>query len=434
MFRPEPMTRIRIVLLSRDERAVLWQLGADGIIELAASPDDETGIPLARQDCTTALSQMDNLSGRLERLREVLTLTPASPTAEGRCLNLTQVEQSLQAMEAQLGELPAERHQLAQQVTEKQAARARAEIVPGLTLPPFAPEESSFLHFAVGSLPATGTLQLGAEGRAVVIPLAAAGDRKRMLIIVPRRDQKTLHQTLQQAGFQQDLAAGGGIATSGVDWEVLQREYEQVQARLTETTAKLHVLATKFAPIWASAACTLKTERCLLDAAAQLSRTAAATLITGWVPQASVPQLERSLRARTQGRYVITATDPEKPEEDVPVLIRHARLLRPFGALVRGFGLPHYWEVEPTPFVAISYILMFGMMFGDVGHGFLLVAGGAIARWASRQETVRDAGVLLVTGGGRACCSGPYTAATSAWRPPAPGPCGATRSRATPYD
>ena len=36
------------------------------------------------------------------------------------------------------------------------------------------------------------------------------------------------------------------------------------------------------------------------------------------------------------------------------------------------YGLPKYDEVDPTPFVAITYILLFGIMFGDVGQGLVL--------------------------------------------------------------
>ena len=33
------------------------------------------------------------------------------------------------------------------------------------------------------------------------------------------------------------------------------------------------------------------------------------------------------------------------------------------------YGLPSYDEVDPTPFVAITYVLLFGIMFGDLGQG-----------------------------------------------------------------
>jgi V/A-type H+-transporting ATPase subunit I len=74
-------------------------------------------------------------------------------------------------------------------------------------------------------------------------------------------------------------------------------------------------------------------------------------------------------------------------------------LLRPFELLVTAYGLPKYLELEPTFFVAISYLLMFGMMFGDVGHGAVLALGGLAALLAGRKAQTRDVGLLLLLGG-----------------------------------
>ena len=40
------------------------------------------------------------------------------------------------------------------------------------------------------------------------------------------------------------------------------------------------------------------------------------------------------------------------------------------------YGLPSYDEIDPTPFVALTYILLFGIMFGDLGQGLLVSVTG----------------------------------------------------------
>jgi V/A-type H+-transporting ATPase subunit I len=54
---------------------------------------------------------------------------------------------------------------------------------------------------------------------------------------------------------------------------------------------------------------------------------------------------------------------------DAPVLLRPPGLLKAFAGLVSAYGLPGYGEVDPTAFAAAVYVLLFGAMFGDVGHG-----------------------------------------------------------------
>lgn len=33
------------------------------------------------------------------------------------------------------------------------------------------------------------------------------------------------------------------------------------------------------------------------------------------------------------------------------------------------YGTPNYREIDPTPFLAITYMILFGAMFGDLGQG-----------------------------------------------------------------
>jgi len=88
----------------------------------------------------------------------------------------------------------------------------------------------------------------------------------------------------------------------------------------------------------------------------------------------------------------------------VPILHRNPILLRPFQKLIQLYGTPSYGEVEPTAFFAVSFLLMFGLMFGDVGHGLVLfLAGYCLFRWIPRYL---DYGILLMEGGASAAAFG----------------------------
>lgn len=61
-----------------------------------------------------------------------------------------------------------------------------------------------------------------------------------------------------------------------------------------------------------------------------------------------------------------------------PTKIKNAVFFRPFEEFVKMYGTPRYNEIDPTPFLAVIYSLLFGMMFGDVGHGLCLLAAGIL--------------------------------------------------------
>ena len=78
---------------------------------------------------------------------------------------------------------------------------------------------------------------------------------------------------------------------------------------------------------------------------------------------------------------------------DPPTLLRHAGAARSFAPLVRTYATVPYADVDPTVLAGVAYVVMFGMMFGDVGHGLLLAAGrpgaaagSAAARWPGSRR------------------------------------------------
>ncbi len=59
-----------------------------------------------------------------------------------------------------------------------------------------------------------------------------------------------------------------------------------------------------------------------------------------------------------------------------PTRLKNPGIFRPFEMFVEMYGLPAYNEMDPTIFIALTYTLMFGIMFGDVGQGLCLAVGG----------------------------------------------------------
>ena len=89
----------------------------------------------------------------------------------------------------------------------------------------------------------------------------------------------------------------------------------------------------------------------------------------------------------------------EDVDEDLsvvpPTRLKNPKLLKPFEMFVEMYGLPAYNEMDPTAFIALTYTLMFGIMFGDVGQGLALVLGGFLLY---RIKGMRLAGIISFAG------------------------------------
>ena len=63
-------------------------------------------------------------------------------------------------------------------------------------------------------------------------------------------------------------------------------------------------------------------------------------------------------------------------EVQPPVRLKNGRFAKPFSLFVEMYGLPNYSGYNPTTYLAITYTLLFGIMFGDVGQGLVLALLG----------------------------------------------------------
>ncbi len=101
----------------------------------------------------------------------------------------------------------------------------------------------------------------------------------------------------------------------------------------------------------------------------------------GWVSAKDSQQVAEALRATSPHTMVFTK-EAEAYEQHMmpPTQLTNKRLFQPFEAIVAMYGLPTYNEIDPTPFLGLTFMLMFGMMFGDIGQGFVyLLAGFVVA-------------------------------------------------------
>ncbi|MBQ7475572.1 MAG: ATPase [Clostridia bacterium] len=111
--------------------------------------------------------------------------------------------------------------------------------------------------------------------------------------------------------------------------------------------------------------------------------------LTGWIP-ASEKERVKTLLSKVAG-VSFSASAPD-PSSSPPVIIRNPRIFRPFEFFVRMFGTPSYGEADPTPFVAVTYVLLFGVMFGDLGQGIVV----SVVGWLMWRLRKMELGRILI--------------------------------------
>lgn len=106
--------------------------------------------------------------------------------------------------------------------------------------------------------------------------------------------------------------------------------------------------------------------------------------MTGWIPAADSRTFMKELDDLTEGRVAIREYLPlEVPsvlsgEEQVPVKLNHGKFVSAFERMIFSYGSPLYGSIDPTPFVAVFFSILFGIMFGDFGQGLVFLIAGIL--------------------------------------------------------
>lgn len=100
-------------------------------------------------------------------------------------------------------------------------------------------------------------------------------------------------------------------------------------------------------------------------------------ILCGWMADDDVEKFMEEAKDDDK-IFIVVEDDHDSYFGEPPTKLENPKIFKPFEMFVRMYGLPAHGEIDPTVFVGITYSFIFGVMFGDVGQGLLLVIVGAL--------------------------------------------------------
>ncbi len=116
--------------------------------------------------------------------------------------------------------------------------------------------------------------------------------------------------------------------------------------------------------------------------------------ITGFVDAADVERLKATFHNLKEVEIEVRPAHSDK-RLDPPTKLKNGWFARPFIMFVEMYGIPEYDGIDPVPIVAIIYSLLFGLMFGDVGQGLVVIIVGALL---SRYKKMKLGDIMVRIG------------------------------------
>jgi V/A-type H+-transporting ATPase subunit I len=408
MLAAERMNRVSVLIMRDDMEPVLREIARIGVLHLTKIEElDEWAESL--QDIG-----IDTLSSEYTKRRRKINdlIAEMAPEAVGRVetdseeiglADLKKIDKEIGHVESSLEPLITARRALSEKLAELHNLRVQIDML-GPSGPPIGGlMRSSMLASAVGVIEESGLEQLRsllAGMPSVVLPYEKEAGKIHVVCVVLRRDRSKLEEALSRIGFAATkLPRDIGKVSSEISGMVvektegLEQEIEKVKADFSQVRGNL-------LPVLRRASGKVEAAILLLGIKDYCKLTEKTCLFSGWVPKSKTDGLVSAIRKASSGRAIVEITEADELAEkvgerlDVPVLFKQSPFLRPFEMLVQGYGTPAYRMVDPTIFVGITFLFMFGMMFGDVGHGLVLIAAGIAL--AIKSLRWREAGKLAV--------------------------------------
>ena len=212
---------------------------------------------------------------------------------------------------------------------------------------------------------------------------------RRVAIVAPEQVLRECLVRIAEAGCVEiDLAGDGGPDVRGPATTCLQRlRTEPAHPVLSDASPDLDVLERE------GRTDLLAGEAQLEERLGSAVRHGAVAALAGWCPEAEVGVT--AARIAGAGGALLPLRTPRGV--DPPTLLIGADTAHPayttrtlrhsFTPLVNTYGTVPYADLDPTMPAGIIYVVMFGLMFGDAGHGLLLVVIALMLR-AGRPRRV----------------------------------------------
>jgi len=410
MFFPEKMLLVNALFPDKYTPKVVRMIIHQGDLQIVDAAQTNPWIKdLARTYSTEESSQSQARREKVEGLVKTLKLTDQLHNFQPLSGDWMEIDQSLETAIAEIESVSQRRDSLQKEFQRLNEIKTRYDRFPGLGKALQMPGDYSYLAIETGEIPDNNLPLLEEQLSAtlhVILPIGRQKGMTSLVAIVLKRDAEVLQAALKASGFQptkieKELPS---LATESI--EKLEKELNDLNEQLRDAEEKFQAVVNRHRALLIGVYLRIRQEQVQCRMLHFFRRTEKTCLFSGWLPDSRKEVFVKELQKATQNRAIVDLIPAESHEAvkdgsvEVPVKLNNPAFFKPFEMLTSVYGLPKYQTIDPTPVFGLSFLLMFGMMFGDIGHGLVLALLGLALLLKSHKDTFKSAGYLLLYAGG----------------------------------
>ena len=407
------MIKLFAVVLDHDADKVTEELLRAGVMQFINITEIEHEWQGRLNDVSpqVSLAKIAMIRKRIEGFLTPLGIYPKTPgeidLENRRPVDLEEENKNLDRIADELQEIRKRQRTIQQEILKLEGLSRQIEMYgPGLT-ETVVSSRYSFITIRVGKVHKDNYQRLTDEMKdipSVLLTIHKEEDAHHLFLIFMKRDTERARKILDRAGWAEAELSRKLISlkpdiTLDLDEKIKQLQEEQESLR-REAKESMGLHSRDLNRMWVQ----LRVNELFYKVQSYFKRSSRTMIFSGWLPASKQSSLAEKIIHAASGRCFLEWHEPEKDtalevkEKNVPVKFRNPKFLAPFQMLVTNFGVPEYGTVDPTPFVMFSYLMMFGLMFADVGQGAVLALAGLFGMFffKGKKEAWQNISKLIV--------------------------------------
>jgi len=383
MFRPQAMSKVELIVPEHDVVAVTEALAASGAFHPTLSSHlGGERVPHYAQDWQKRAATFAELERRILAVMEVLDVDEGPLPAEiPHLIEPETTQMDIERLEwetrAPVRELEEGQRKLAQLQRYLDQLKPIADLEVDLgTL-----RSLRYAFVLLGTMPIANLERLQTSLELIPSALVTLRREEHLATVVlfgTQRDADILNRAARSAYLNALELPETYQGTPAEAITALKSGIESTRQYVAECQTSIDYLHETYVQRLCHLLWQVRASRTLAETIARYDRLRYTYLVAGWVPVSQMDTLQEGIK-QVSDKVLIEASTPSRQEDGhIPVALGNPPIVRAFQSLVTNYGRPCYGKLDPTPMIALTFPLIFGIMFGDVGHGLVLALLGLL--------------------------------------------------------
>lgn len=402
MFFPKEMTEIELIIPAKDLVAVTKVLSGHGVFHQADNSYSGMGTDGGANTWQEKAGSYSGLERRIQAILQTLSIDEGQPPSREfeSMSEPDQIRRVVEPVEEQIKSITDQLSSERKRLEQLENTLHQLEPVADIDLETSALRNSRYLYSVLGQIPSANVDRLQTSlARVPHVFLTLRSDPQKPVVWLAgtQGNADVLERAARSAYLspfslpEEYQGTPANIITS------IHSTIDAINKNISELEKSLVQVADSQREQLRSLLWEVHANRVLADAILRFGQLRYTYVITGWVPRDDLEVLSQRLRAASKEILIETVPITRSGHNsNVPVALQSSKFLKPFQMLVNTYARPRYGELDPTILIAITFPILFGAMFGDIGQGLVLAVLGWLMGRGKILKSMASLGDLIM--------------------------------------